>query len=61
MQILTLTVGDKVVLRSKENPQYQSQIEKWQSVIVPACFGDYELIHEGAGGCTVVQLRWKKG
>lgn len=61
MQILTLTVGDKVVIRSKENPQYQSQIEKWQSVIVPACFGDYELVNEGAGGCTVVQLRWKKG
>lgn len=61
MQILTLTAGERVVLRSKENPQYQSQIEKWQSVIVPACFGDYELINEGAGSCTVVQLRWKKG
>jgi hypothetical protein len=61
MHILTPTVGERVKIRSVENPVYEAEIEWLQSVIVPAGFGEYELVNVGGGNCTVVQLRWKKG
>ncbi|MGI6112947.1 MAG: hypothetical protein ACOYEJ_02355 [Mahellales bacterium] len=61
MHIVTLTVGDRVEIRSKNNPELKTEIELFQSAIVPACFGEYEFINMTQGQCTVVQLRWKKG
>lgn len=61
MNIVTLTVGERVKIRSKSNPELETEIELFQSAIVPACFGEYEFINMGGGQCTVVQLRWKKG
>jgi hypothetical protein len=61
LQIVTLTVGDRVTIRSKRNPELQNEIRKFQSAIVPACFGEYEFLNAEVGACTVVQLRWKTG
>jgi hypothetical protein len=61
MHIVTLTVGKEVTIRSKRNPKLANTIRKWQSALVPACFGEYEFVNADGGFCTVVQLRWKKG
>ncbi len=61
MHVLTLTVGKQVTIRSKSNPDRSNTIRKWQSALVPACFGEYELLSDDGGFCTVVQMRWKKG
>ena len=61
MHIVTLTVGKEVTIRSKRDPRRANSIRKWQSVLVPACFGEYEFVNSDGGFCTVVQLRWKKG
>ena len=61
MHIVTLTVGKQVTIRSKTNSAYQTTLRKWQSVLVPACFGAYEYLNEDGGACTVVLLRWKLG
>ena len=61
MHIVTLTVGTQVTIRSKAHPERQNTIRKFQSALVPACFGAYEFLNADGGACTVVQLRWKKG
>ena len=61
MHIVTLTVGKQVTIRSKTNPAYQNTIRKWQSALIPACFGEYEYLNEDGDACTVVLLRWKRG
>jgi hypothetical protein len=61
LHIVTLTVGNHVTIRSKANPAFRNSIRKFQSAIVPACFGEYEFVNEDGSACTVVQLRWKRG
>lgn len=54
LQILTLTVGHGVLIRSKSDPARCTQIERLQCVAMPACFGDYEIISEdGSAACIV--------
>jgi mannose-6-phosphate isomerase class I len=59
--IITLTIGKRVLIRSLSDPGLFSDIVLFQSAIVPASFGGYEIISEGGGFCEVVQMRWKKG
>ena len=61
LHIVTLTVGNQVTLRSRKKPQFKTTLYKWQSALVPACMGEYELINDAEGLCTVVIHRWKKG
>lgn len=61
LQIVTLTVGNQVTIRSKAHPAFCNTIRTFQSALVPACFGGYEFVNEDGGACTVVQLRWKRG
>lgn len=61
MHILTLTVGERVRIVSKTNPERSAEIELFQSAVVPAAFGQYRVENLAGGRCTVVQLRWKKG
>jgi len=61
MHIVTLTVGERVKIRSKNNPELETEIELFQSAVIPACFGEYEYINMSKGLCTIVQIRWKKG
>jgi len=59
--IPTLTIGKKVIIRSKADPELKTTIELWQSAVIPAAFGEYEIINEDGGYCEIVQIRWKKG
>ncbi len=61
MNMLTLTVGSKVTVRSKSNPEYFAVCDKFQTLVVPASFGDYEIINEEGGRVTCVIQRWKQG
>ncbi|OGV74946.1 MAG: hypothetical protein A2340_06920 [Lentisphaerae bacterium RIFOXYB12_FULL_60_10] len=61
MHIVTLTIGREVTIRSKRDLKLANTLRKWQSALVPACFGAYEFVNADGGPCTVVQLRWKKG
>lgn len=59
--VVTLTVGEKIKIRSKSNPDREAEIGLYQSIVIPACFGEYEFINMSKGHCTVVQFRWKLG
>ncbi|MBR2037555.1 MAG: hypothetical protein IKA09_07460 [Lachnospiraceae bacterium] len=61
MHMFTLTVGSKVTVRSKANPELMAVCDKFQTLVVPASFGDYEIINEEGGRATCVIQRWKKG
>lgn len=61
MHMFTLTVGKKVTVRSKSNPELQVECDKFQTLVIPASFGDYEIINEEGGRVTCVVQRWKKG
>ena len=61
MNIITLTMGNRVTIRSKSDHSLCNEIVKFQSALVPACFGEYEFINSDGGACTIVQMRWKKG
>ena len=61
LHILTLTVGKRARIVSKTNPDRYTEIDLFQSCVVPASFGEYEIQSLGNGFSTVVQLRWKKG
>ena len=61
MHMLTVTVGSKVTVRSKTNPDYKADCDKFQTLVIPATFGDYEIINEAGGRVTCVIQRWKKG
>lgn len=62
LHIITLTKGNQATIRSKANPKAESPIVRWQSAILPAGFGDYEIINpaEPNGEMEVVILRWKQ-
>lgn len=59
--ILTLTIGKRVQIRSLSDPKRCTELELFQSAIIPAAFGAYEIISLDGGFCEVVQMRWKKG
>ena len=61
LHIATLAVGERVKIRSKNNPELETEIDWYQSALIPACFGEYEFVNVKEGLCTVVLMRWKKG
>ena len=61
MHMFTLTVGSKVTVYSKTNPEFKAECEKFQTLVIPANFGDYEVINEQGGRVTCVIQRWKQG
>jgi hypothetical protein len=60
LQIPTLTVGDKVVIRSLSNPKLEMSLDFLQACLIPAGFGDYEFISPDGVELTVVMIRLKK-
>lgn len=60
MHIVTLTVGEKATIRSKTDPTKSAEIRKFQSALIPACFGEYEYVTD-SGTSTIVLMRWKRG
>jgi hypothetical protein len=61
MHMFTLTVGSKVTVRSKANNDLYAVCDKFQTLVIPASFGDYEIINEEGGRATCVIQRWKQG
>lgn len=61
MHMFTLTVGSKVTVRSKADANLYAECDKFQTLVIPASFGDYEIINEEGGRVTCVIQRWKKG
>ncbi|MBR5247426.1 MAG: hypothetical protein IKV27_00545 [Lachnospiraceae bacterium] len=61
MHMFTLTVGSKVTVRSKAGANLYAECDKFQTLVIPASFGDYEIINEEGGRVTCVIQRWKKG
>ena len=61
MHMFTCTVGSKVTVRSITNPELTADCDKFQTLVIPASFGDYEIINEAGGRVTCVIQRWKKG
>ncbi|MBE6786732.1 MAG: hypothetical protein E7537_00115 [Ruminococcaceae bacterium] len=61
MHMFTPTVATKVTVRSKSNPELSAECDKFSTLVIPASFGDYEIINECGGRVTCVIQRWKKG
>ncbi len=61
MHMLTLTVGSKIKVVSKENEDFYAYCDKFQALVIPASFGDYKLLNEEGGRATAVIQRWKQG
>lgn len=59
LHIPTLTIGKRVIIRSKTTGA-QAEIVRWQSCILAAAFGEYEVINTGEGECEIVIIRWKQ-
>jgi hypothetical protein len=59
LHVATLTRGKQVTIRSKTTGA-EAEIVRWQSCILSASFGDYEVINPGEGECELVILRWKE-
>jgi hypothetical protein len=60
LQIPTLTVGRSVIIRSREDPTRQTTLDFLQACLIPAGFGEYELISPDGSQCTVVMIRLKQ-
>jgi len=60
-QVVTLTVGKRVIVRSKNERNREAEMKRFQSLIVPASFGDYEFVNTQDERRTVVVLSWKTG
>ncbi len=60
MQIVTLAEGKQITIRSKENPEYYTVIDRLQSCIIPAGFGKHEYINHDGSHALVVLIRLKK-
>ena len=61
MHMFTPTVATKVTVRSKTNPELKAECDKFSTLVIPAAFGDYEIINEEGGRVTCVIQRWKQG
>ena len=61
MHMLTPTVATKVTVRSIANPELKAECDKFSTLVIPACFGEYEIINECGGRVTCVVQHWKKG
>jgi len=61
MQIVTLTEGESVTIVSKADPSCKTTIERLQSCVIPASFGEHTYINESGRHAMVVILRLKKG
>lgn len=60
-QVLTLTRGKKALIRSLDNPDRTAEIVRYHCAVIPASFGDYELISLDGGFQTAVLIRLKNG
>jgi hypothetical protein len=59
--VLTLTRGKRAMIRSLANPNLKAEIVRYHNAVIPASFGDYELVSLDGGFNTAVLIRLKNG
>ena len=59
--VLTLTRGKRAMIRSLDNPECSAEIVRYHNAVIPASFGNYELISLDGGFQTAVLIRLKLG
>jgi hypothetical protein len=59
LQIPTLAAGKEVIIRSLADPSRETRLEFLQACLIPAGFGEYELISPDGSQITVVMIRLK--
>ncbi len=57
--ILTLFEGDNVVVQSKEHPERRYELNFSETVIVPACVGEYSILNLGQNPCKILKVLLK--
>ena len=61
VQVVTLAAGKQAVIRSKKDHKLCTKLNRYQAAVIPASFGEYEIINEEGGGeCTLALIRMKK-
>lgn len=55
--VITLVEGDSVELRSLEDENKRVRMNYSETILIPACFGKYQMINQGQGICKVVKAR----
>jgi len=58
---VTLAIGQRVAIRSKADRSRVCEIDHFQAALIPAGFGDYEVVNLHEGHCQLVLWRWKTG
>lgn len=58
--VVCLTIGKRALIRSKTNPEISAEIKYMQCVVIPASFGEYEIVSLDGGYNTIVLYRMKK-
>ena len=61
MHLITLTRGKRAKIRSLSYPELEAEIVRYHSAIVPAEFGEYEVLSMDGGFNTVTIFRMKNG
>ncbi len=61
MHIATLAEGERVTVRSLENPEWSTTIDRFQACTIPAGMGRHEYINEDGSHALVVIIRLKEG
>ncbi len=59
--VLVLVEGEKVVIRSLQDPSKQFVQRYMDMVVVPASFGKYELVNQGEGIAVVHKTLLRDG
>jgi mannose-6-phosphate isomerase len=57
--ILTLVEGEKTMIQSKKNANRKIMMHFSETVIVPACFGEYSILNLGSTQCKVIKVLLK--
>ena len=55
--VLTLVEGDSVLLQSIDHPEKQYKFNYSETIIVPACLGEYRIWNQGEGVCKIAKAR----
>lgn len=54
-QVLTVVDGEKVLIQSKKNKERNYLLKFTETIIIPACFGDYTILNKGSKPCKIVK------
>ena len=59
LHAVTLAIGQRVTIRSKVDPTLICELDHFQTALIPAGFGRYDVYNQSQGRCQLVLWRWK--